>query len=46
MNLKNIRARKLPTKLNAKKIQELFQISVFDCQNMTANMIAGFTGLA
>jgi hypothetical protein len=41
-----MRARKLPTKLNDRKIHELVQISVFDYQIMTDNMIAGLTGLS
>ncbi len=46
MNLKKMRARKLPTKLNDRKIHELVQISVFDYQIITDIIIAGLTGLA
>jgi hypothetical protein len=46
MNLKNIRARKLPKKLKERKIHELAQIYVLPYQNMTERTIAGFTGLA
>ena len=46
MNLKNIRARKLPKKLKERKIHELAQTSALDYQIMTAKTIAGLTGLA
>jgi len=46
MNLKKIRARKLPKNGNERKIHEDAQISVLPFQNMIEKTIAGLTGLA